>query len=93
MLENLANTIPFHMDEARAAEVADLLVDAIDLHCHSGPSVMPRILDHADAAKQASEAKFKALVFKDHYYPGMTQAVILEKIYPDLGTRLYSGVR
>lgn len=92
MLENLANTKPFIMDAARAAEVAELLVDAVDLHCHSGPSVMPRILDHADAALQASEARFKALVYKDHYYPGMAQAVIIEKLYPNLGTRLFSGV-
>ena len=31
---------------SRPKEVEELLVDAIDLHCHSGPAAMPRILDH-----------------------------------------------
>jgi hypothetical protein len=45
-----------------------LLVGAIDMHCHSGPSVMPRCLDHIDALKEASEAGMRALLFKDHFY-------------------------
>ncbi len=33
----------------RLAEINRLLVGAIDLHCHSGPAAMPRILNHYGA--------------------------------------------
>jgi len=77
---------------AREAEVADLLVGAIDLHCHSGPAAMARILDHHDAMLDCAEARFSALVYKDHYYPGMSHCVMLEKLVPDSGVKLYSGI-
>jgi hypothetical protein len=77
---------------SRAAQVSELLAGAIDLHCHSGPAVMPRILDHHEALMDAAAAGFKALVYKDHYYPGMAHAVILEKLFKDKGVRLFSGI-
>ncbi|MGF7159442.1 hypothetical protein FHS85_001061 [Rhodoligotrophos appendicifer] len=79
-------------DPRRAAEVAAILPGAIDLHCHSGPSVMPRILDHAEAMQEAADAKFSALLYKDHYYPGMAHAQILERLFPDTSVKLFSGV-
>ena len=33
--------------------VDNLLIGAVDLHCHSGPSPMPRRITHAEAARQA----------------------------------------
>jgi hypothetical protein len=39
------NTVPLP-PLSRTSEIAELLVGAIDLHCHSGPAAMPRILDH-----------------------------------------------
>ena len=80
------------MDPARTAEVEALLVDAVDLHCHSGPAAMPRILGHHEAFRDAEEAQFKALLYKDHYYVGMPHCAVLEDIYPDAKTKLYSGV-
>jgi hypothetical protein len=76
----------------RQAEVAELLVGAVDLHCHSGPAVFPRLLNHYEAMMEASESGFSALVYKDHFYAGMAHAQLLEALYPDIGTRLYSGV-
>lgn len=76
----------------RQSEIAALLVGAVDLHCHSGPAVFPRLLDHAEAMHEASAAGFSALVYKDHFYPGMAHARLLETLYPDIGVRLYSGV-
>jgi hypothetical protein len=76
----------------RDEDVADLLKGAVDLHVHSGPSVMPRILDHYDAMTDAAQAGFRAIVYKDHYYPGMAHAQLLERLYPELGVRLFSGV-
>jgi hypothetical protein len=77
---------------SRPAEVAELLVGAIDLHCHSGPAAMPRILDHHDELLDAAAAGFRAVLYKDHFYPGMAHAILLEKLFPEHGVRLYSGV-
>jgi hypothetical protein len=79
-------------NDARADEVAALLVGAVDLHCHSGPAAMPRVLDHHEAMLDCAEAGFSALLYKDHYYLGVPQAVILEKLFPDTGVRLFSGL-
>ena len=54
----------------RMKEINRLLEGAIDLHCHSGPAAMPRILNHYEAMMECSEAKFRALVYKDHFYLG-----------------------
>lgn len=79
--------------QSRAEQVNELLVGAIDLHCHSGPAAMPRILDHHDALMDAAAAGFKAVVYKDHYYPGMAHAAILEKLFlQETGVRLFSGI-
>ncbi|MFC5038217.1 DUF6282 family protein [Tianweitania sediminis] len=80
------------MTPERAAEVAELLVDAVDLHCHSGPAAMPRILGHLEAFQMAEDAGFKALLYKDHYYVGMPHCAVLKDIYPDSEVELYSGV-
>jgi len=77
---------------SRPKEVEELLIGAIDLHCHSGPAAMPRILDHHEELLDAAAAGFRAVLYKDHFYPGMAHAIILEKLFPQLGVRLYSGV-
>lgn len=76
----------------RDAEIAALLEGAIDIHCHSGPAAMPRILDHHEAMLDAAEAKFRAVLFKDHYYLGVAHSIMLEKLVPDTGVRLFSGI-
>jgi hypothetical protein len=43
----------------------------------------PRILDHHEAMVDCAAAGFRALVYKDHFYPGMAHAVLLEKLFPD----------
>lgn len=78
--------------DSRTDEVSALLVGAVDLHCHSGPAAMPRVLDHHDAMMDCAAAGFRALLYKDHYYLGVPHAVILEKLFPDTGVRLFSGL-
>jgi hypothetical protein len=75
----------------RAEEVAELLKGAVDLHCHSGPAAMPRILDHHDALLDAAEAGFRALLYKDHFYLGVSHCAILEKLVPT-DVKLFSGI-
>ena len=78
--------------DTRADEVSALLVGAVDLHCHSGPAAMPRVLDHHEAMMDCAAAGFRALLYKDHYYLGVPHAVIIEKLFPDSGVRLFSGL-
>jgi hypothetical protein len=77
--------------DGREAEVAELLKGAVDLHCHSGPAAMPRILDHHEALLEAAEAGFRAVLYKDHFYLGVSHCVILEKLVPT-DVRLFSGI-
>src|SRR5690606_31648868 len=49
------------------------------------------ILDHHEALLDAAEAGFRALLFKDHFYLGVSHAVILEKLVPT-GVKLFSGL-
>jgi hypothetical protein len=77
---------------ARDTEVAELLVGAVDLHCHSGPAAMPRILDHHEALLDCAAAGFRALLYKDHFYLGTPHAIMLEKLFPELGVKLFSGI-
>jgi hypothetical protein len=86
-----ANTVPLP-PLSRPDDVAALLVDAIDLHCHSGPAAMPRILDHHEELMDAAAAGFRAVLYKDHYYPGMAHAILLEKLFPETGVKLFSGL-
>ncbi len=79
-------------DRQRKEEVEKLLVGAIDLHCHSGPAAMPRILDHHEAMMDCAAAGFRALVYKDHFYLGTPHAILLEKLFPDTGVKLFSGI-
>src|SRR5258708_28799196 len=77
---------------SRPAEVEELLVGAIDLHCHSGPAAMPRILDHHEELLDAAAAKFRAVLYKDHFYAGMAHAILLEKMFPETNVKLFSGI-
>jgi hypothetical protein len=69
-----------------------LMRGAIDLHCHSGPSVMPRYCDHYEALHEASAAGMKALLIKDHYYSATPVTEMLNKHFGNLGVLLLSGV-
>ncbi|MCS0590141.1 DUF6282 family protein [Massilia norwichensis] len=69
-----------------------LMKGAIDLHCHSGPSVMPRYCDHHEAMHEASEAGLRALLIKDHYYSATPVTEMLNKHYGHLNVELLSGV-
>src|SRR3546814_14528677 len=79
-------------DLSRAATIERLLKGAIDLHCHSGPSVMPRDLDHIEAIKEASDAGLRAILFKDHFYSADPIAELLRRHFSHLNVDLLSGV-
>ncbi|MFC4242177.1 DUF6282 family protein [Gryllotalpicola reticulitermitis] len=78
--------------EGRRDEVSQLLHGVVDTHVHSGPSRVPRALDHIEMIAAASAAGYRAIVTKDHYYDGAPIAALVNAHYGDRGTRMYSGV-
>ena len=74
------------------ARLDAILVGAIDPHVHSGPSIAPRSVDHLELAREASDAGFAAIVTKDHDYSGVMTAALIAKHFPDLTTKVYSGI-
>jgi len=71
--------------------ITELLKGAIDLHCHSGPSVMPRRLNHVEAIKEGEAAGLRAILFKDHYYSVTPVAALLDEVMPGK-LKLLTGV-
>ena len=69
-----------------------LLIGAIDPHVHSGPSIAVRGLDHLELVRQMSQAGFAAVITKDHDYAGVATAALIAKNFPELHTRIYSGI-
>src|SRR5688572_11170867 len=69
-----------------------LLVGAIDLHCHSGPSVMPRYFDHYEAMQEAASIGMRALLVKDHYYSATPVTEMLNAHFKHLKVTMLSGV-
>lgn len=78
--------------DAPESVIADILRGAVDLHCHSGPSVMPRALNHLQAILEAQDAGMHAVLFKDHYYSVTPVAKYIEETMPDLRINLLTGV-
>lgn len=64
----------------------------IDLHAHAGPSVMPRAVDAGDMLLEAGAADYAAIVIKDHYFPTMMSASIVEKHLEGKGCRAFGGI-
>jgi hypothetical protein len=80
------------IDPRIASRVESLIKGAIDMHCHSGPSVMARRLDHIEALEEASSAGMRALLFKDHFYSVTPVVELLKNRYLHLGVEMLSGV-
>lgn len=83
------NSSALAVDEA---VVERLLDGAVDLHCHSGPSIMPRKLNHAEAIRQAEAVKMHGVLFKDHYYCTAPVAELLKELMPDTTVAILSGL-
>jgi hypothetical protein len=80
-----------HADDLEA-RIAAILEGAVDLHCHSGPSVMARDLDHLEAMQEAAEAGFRAILIKDHYYSATPITELLNQTHGHLKVTMLSGV-
>lgn len=76
----------------RQAHVERLLVGAIDLHCHSGPSVMARRVDHIEATLEAEAAGMRGILFKEHYQDTSAFLPMIRRLHPDLRIEVMSGI-
>ncbi len=72
--------------------IDDLLDGAVDLHCHSGPSPMPRRITHVEAAAQAADAGFRAIVVKCHYHDTVTDVLSMAPLLDDLPIEVFGGI-
>lgn len=75
------------------SEIVDrCLVGAIDLHCHSGPSVMPRNINHIEMMHDAAANGLRAVLVKDHYYSAQPVTKLLNEHYHHLPVQMIAGV-
>jgi hypothetical protein len=75
------------------AKAATILHGAIDLHCHSGPSMIPRKLDHLEAARNGASIGLRAIVVKDHHLTCLREIYFFDKYMLDgTGVQLFGGV-
>ncbi len=87
MMDNVSPTSP-----EMKARVDALMKGSIDLHVHSGPSVMARKLDHFEEVKEAAAAGQRAVLIKDHYYAGAPLVNLLKPLIKDYDVELLSGI-
>lgn len=97
MVKNIPDRINSTTDQSPAmkyddALLSELLEGAIDLHCHSGPSVMPRCIDHIEVMKEGADAGLRAILIKDHYYSATPVTELLMNHFSELGVNMLSGV-
>lgn len=79
------------------AEIDDAVADrllrgAVDLHVHSGPSTMPRQVDHFQAVEAAAAAGMRGVLFKDHHYSVAPFIPIMDRVLGHLDVAMYSGL-
>lgn len=72
-------------------KAVELLEGGYDLHVHSAPSHVKRILDDAEVLQQASEAKMAGIMIKNHYESTAARAALLNK-RSGAATKAYGGV-
>jgi hypothetical protein len=78
--------------QADPKRIDELLVGAVDLHIHSGPSVMPRALNHIDMMRAAQQARMRAILFKDHYYTTAPVAALMREEFRDTSVEILSSI-
>lgn len=77
------------IDDARADA---LMQGAVDLHVHSGPSIMARQVDHFEAVEQAAAAGMKGILFKDHHYSVSPMIPIMQRTLGHLDVAMFGGL-
>lgn len=72
-------------------DARELVVGAIDMHCHHGPDPhRARSVDAAEAVAEAEGLGLRAVVLKSHAYPTGPVAILMQKTVERL--RVYGGI-
>ena len=79
-------------ENAGTAAVRRVLHGAVDMHCHSGPSPMPRRITHVEAARHAAATGFRAMVVKCHYHDTVFDLLAMEDELAGLPIEVFGGV-
>ncbi|MFJ6653293.1 DUF6282 family protein [Microbacterium sp. NPDC091313] len=72
--------------------VRDILDGAIDLHVHPGPSPFPRRIGIREAAEQAAQAGFRAILVKSHHHSMLSDIAAVETSGGPLPIPVLGGV-
>ncbi len=64
--------------------------DAIDLHIHCAPSIVPRLVTDDEASQGAADAGLQAIVIKSHHESTVTRAKVVDRKHGDM--RVFGGV-
>jgi hypothetical protein len=70
----------------------EILQDAIDLHVHAGPSVANREVDAGEMLMETAKYGYKAFIVKDHYFPTMMSATLVEKHLENKNVKVFGGI-
>lgn len=68
----------------------ELLHDVCDIHLHLGPDVYERYTDEITMARQALNAGYRALLFKNHHFPTAARADLVAQSVP--GIEIFGGI-
>lgn len=78
------------MDNER---ISKLLVGAVDTHVHSGPGIVPRALDHVEAAREAMDAGMRAIIIKDQHTQTAGMANFIQRYFvKDKDFQIFGGL-
>jgi hypothetical protein len=80
------------LEDSRSTAVKRVLQGAIDPHCHSGPSPMPRRITHVEAARHAADAGFRAMIAKCHYHNTVFDLLAMEDQLAGIPIEVFGGV-
>jgi hypothetical protein len=73
------------------SDAKELVVGAIDMHCHHGPDPhRARSVDAAEAVAEAAALGMAGVVLKSHAYPTGPIAILMQKTVRDL--RVFGGI-
>ena len=61
---------------------AELIKGAYDLHLHSAPDVLPRIVDDMEMARRITALGMKGFAAKNHFFCTAPRAQLVKKAYP-----------
>ena len=70
--------------------VKEICNDAIDMHIHSYPDLIPRKLNDIEVARQAKEAGMRAILLKNHFESTVGRAYIVQNI-TGKGIKVFGG--